>query len=114
MIKLLKPIAHCYGVINAINLAKKVASEYKDKNIYVFGLLVHNEEVVKELENNSIKTVMLFLNSNQKRMLFQIATKNGCYFSAQTKMYALSKCNQIRLHLPSALKIACTFKVHAE
>ena len=50
MIKLLKPIAHCYGVINAIELAKKVSNENKGKNIYVFGLLVHNEEVTKELE----------------------------------------------------------------
>ena len=57
MIKLLKPIAHCYGVINAINLAKKVASEHKDKNIYVFGLLVQNEEVVKALEEINIKTI---------------------------------------------------------
>lgn len=59
MIKLLKPIAHCYGVINAINLAKKVANEHKDKNIYVFGLLVHNEEVTKELDGYGIKTIDL-------------------------------------------------------
>ena len=59
MIKLLKPIAHCYGVINAINLAKKVANEHKDKNIYVFGLLVHNEEVTKELDSYGIKTIDL-------------------------------------------------------
>ena len=59
MIKLLKPIAHCYGVINAIELAKKVASEHKDKNIYVFGLLVHNDEVTKSLLDLGIKTVDL-------------------------------------------------------
>ena len=59
MIKLLKPIAHCYGVINAIELAKKVANENKGKNIYVFGLLVHNEEVTKELDNYGIKTIDL-------------------------------------------------------
>ena len=59
MIKLLKPIAHCYGVINAINLAKKVANENKDKNIYVFGLLVHNDEVTKDLLDLGIKTIDL-------------------------------------------------------
>ena len=59
MIKLLKPIAHCYGVINAINLAKKVANENKDKNIYVFGLLVHNDEVTKDLLGLGIKTIDL-------------------------------------------------------
>ena len=57
MIKLLKPIAHCYGVINAIELAKKAALEHKDKNIYILGLLVHNEEVTKDLESSGVKTI---------------------------------------------------------
>lgn len=57
MVTLLKPIGHCFGVINAINLAKEVREKHKDKNIYVFGLLVHNEEVVKELESINIKTI---------------------------------------------------------
>lgn len=59
MITLLKPIAHCYGVINAIELAKKVAVEHKDKNIYVFGFLVHNEEVINDLLNYNVKTIDL-------------------------------------------------------
>ena len=59
MITLLKPIGHCFGVLKAIEIAKETRKKYVDKNIYVFGLLVHNEEVVKELENNSIKTVMM-------------------------------------------------------
>ena len=51
----------------------------------------------------SIKIVMLFPNSNQKRLLFQIATKNGCYLSAnkngrilkvQSNSIALAECNQ--------------------
>ena len=57
MITLLKPIAHCYGVINAIELAKKVAINHQDKNIYILGLLVHNEEVTKDLLNIGIKTI---------------------------------------------------------
>ena len=57
MVSLLKPVGHCFGVINAIKLAKEVKEKYQDKNVYVFGLLVHNEEVVKELESLNIKTV---------------------------------------------------------
>ena len=56
-VTLLKPIGHCFGVIKAIELARDVAKKYKDKNIYVFGLLVHNEEVTKYLEGLGIKTV---------------------------------------------------------
>lgn len=56
-ISLLKPIGHCFGVLKAIEIAKKTKEQYLDKNIYVFGLLVHNEEVVKELDKLGIKTI---------------------------------------------------------
>ena len=57
MVTLLKPIGHCFGVIKAIELAKEIASKYVNNHIYVFGLLVHNEEVIKCLDSLGIKTV---------------------------------------------------------
>lgn len=56
-VSLLKPIGHCFGVLKAIEIARETKQKYKDKNVYVFGLLVHNEEVVKSLENEGIKTI---------------------------------------------------------
>ena len=56
-VSLLKPIGHCFGVLKAIEIAKKTKEQYIDKNVYVFGLLVHNEEVVKELDKLGIKTI---------------------------------------------------------
>jgi 4-hydroxy-3-methylbut-2-enyl diphosphate reductase len=56
-IKIIKPIAHCFGVVNAINLAKKVAREYKNKNIFIFGLLVHNDFIKEELEKINVKSL---------------------------------------------------------
>ena len=81
MIKLLKPIGHCYGVINAINLAKSVAEKYKDKNIYVFGLLVHNEEVTKELDSYGIKTIDL-TNKNPLEVLKKFNSRDIVIFTA--------------------------------
>ena len=57
MITMLKPIGHCFGVLKAIEIAIATKEKYRDKNVYVFGLLVHNEEVVKSLENEGIKTI---------------------------------------------------------
>ena len=57
MVTLLKPIGHCFGVIKAIELAYEVKKKHPDKNIYVFGLLVHNEEVRKELDSSGITTI---------------------------------------------------------
>lgn len=47
----------CLGVEEAVNLAHEVAQNNKDKSIYILGMLVHNEQVIKELEENGIKTV---------------------------------------------------------
>ena len=56
-ITLLKPIGHCFGVLKAIEIAKDVKKKHPHQNVYVFGLLVHNEEVVRQLESLDIKTV---------------------------------------------------------
>lgn len=57
MVTLLKPIGHCSGVLKAIEIAKSVKEKHQDKNVYVFGLLVHNEEVMMDLDEAGIKTV---------------------------------------------------------
>ena len=74
MITLLKPIGHCFGVLKAIEIAKETKKKYVNKNIYVFGLLVHNEEVVKELEDNGIKTIEM--NENNALELLKKFTPN--------------------------------------
>ena len=90
MITLLKPIAHCYGVINAIELAKKVAKEHKDKNIYVFGFLVHNEEVINELLNDHIKTIDL-TNKNPLEELEKFTKNDIVIFTAHGHPEAYEK-----------------------
>ena len=73
-ITLLKPIGHCFGVLRAIKVAKETKKNYPDKNIYVFGLLVHNEEVIKELDGCGIKT--LEVNENNALDLLNNFNKN--------------------------------------
>ncbi len=58
-IKEIRPIGYCYGVINAINLAKKIRKENPNSPIYVFGMIVHNEAVSKELGELGIVTIDL-------------------------------------------------------
>ncbi len=47
----------CYGVKRAVETVKKLKEQNSDKNIYVLGELIHNTEVIKELESLGIKTV---------------------------------------------------------
>jgi len=57
-IKVAKHAGFCFGVKKAIEIAEQVASKNSDKT-YVLGQLVHNERVIKNLEDKGI----VFVNS---------------------------------------------------
>ncbi|MEK6982967.1 MAG: 4-hydroxy-3-methylbut-2-enyl diphosphate reductase [Nanoarchaeota archaeon] len=52
-IKVAKRAGFCFGVKKAIEIAEDVALNNNDK-IYVYGQLVHNEKVIKDLEDKGI------------------------------------------------------------
>ena len=52
-IKVAKHAGFCFGVKKAIEIAEEVAKNNKDKT-YVYGQLVHNEKVIRDLENKGI------------------------------------------------------------
>ena len=56
-IKLAKFAGFCYGVKRAVETAKKLKRENPDKNIYILGELIHNTDVINELESLGIKTI---------------------------------------------------------
>lgn len=56
-IKLAKFAGFCYGVKRAVETAKKLKQENPDKNIYILGELIHNTDVINELETMGIKTI---------------------------------------------------------
>ena len=56
-IKLAKFAGFCYGVKRAVDTAKKLKSENPNKNIYVLGELIHNMDVINELDKLGIKTI---------------------------------------------------------
>ncbi len=56
-IKLAKYAGFCYGVKRAVETAKKLRLENPNKNVYVFGELIHNADVINELEALGIRTL---------------------------------------------------------
>ena len=52
-IKVAKHAGFCFGVKKAIEIAEEVAQSNSGKT-YVYGQLVHNEKVIKDLENKGI------------------------------------------------------------
>lgn len=53
-ITLAKYAGFCYGVKRAVETVKKIKSENPDKNVYVLGELIHNTQVIKELNSYGI------------------------------------------------------------
>ena len=56
-IQLAKFAGFCYGVKRAVETAKKLKSENPGKNVYVLGELIHNMDVIRELDELGIKTI---------------------------------------------------------
>ncbi len=51
------PRGFCKGVIDAWAMSKKIRQENPNKDIYMIGWLVHNKEMIKDLESIGIKTI---------------------------------------------------------
>ncbi len=56
-IKLAKFAGFCYGVKRAVETAVKLKQENPEKNIYILGELIHNMDVIRELDELGIKTI---------------------------------------------------------
>ncbi len=56
-IQLAKFAGFCYGVKRAVESAKNLKLDNPDKNVYVLGELIHNMDVIKELDELGIKTI---------------------------------------------------------
>ncbi len=51
------PRGFCKGVVDAWALCRKVAKENPNKEIYLIGWLVHNKNMIEDIEKLSIKTI---------------------------------------------------------
>ncbi|MGM0508177.1 MAG: 4-hydroxy-3-methylbut-2-enyl diphosphate reductase [Fusobacteriota bacterium] len=56
-IKRAKKMGFCFGVKEALTDTEKIISENPDKNIYMFGMLVHNKDVIKRLTEKGLKII---------------------------------------------------------
>lgn len=98
IVKKVIPCGYCKGVIGAINLAKKTKQDNPNKNVYVLGMLVHNQHVIEELNKQGIITLD-DTNTSKEDLLNKISdgivifTAHG--ISKQIKQKAIDKGLQI-------------------
>lgn len=56
-IQLAKFAGFCYGVKRAVETAKNLKMENPNRDVFVLGELIHNMDVIKELDSLGIKTI---------------------------------------------------------
>lgn len=88
------PRGYCLGVINAINKAKQTKLSNAGKEVYVFGMLVHNEDVINELSECGITTVVD--TSDYKKVIDNLNKDSILIFTAhghvkEIEEYAINK-----------------------
>ena len=73
----------CFGVRRAIKLAKKTLDDDKNKNIYSYGELIHNPQVVKKFEQRGLKVIDDFKNKEKGTIILR---SHGIHPSIKRKM----------------------------
>lgn len=58
-VTLAKSAGFCFGVKRAVEMVYK-ETEQKSSNVYTYGPIIHNEEVVKDLEKKGVKVINKF------------------------------------------------------
>lgn len=77
----LEPIGFCFGVKKALGKLKEIKNDYSNNQIYLFGPLIHNDLVMKELENEGIK-VIDYKKENALELLNKFKSDEIVVFSA--------------------------------
>ncbi len=73
------PRGYCYGVVDAMTLAQRVARDPKvPRPIYILGMIVHNRHVVEDLARQGIQT----LDGGDRRTLLKKVRRGTVIFTA--------------------------------
>lgn len=85
-----KPYGYCSGVVRAIELVKRVHRQHANRDVFVLGSIVHNEDVIRELTMLGITT----LRDNSKtpeEMLLNVSDNAIVVFTAHGHDQKLEK-----------------------
>lgn len=99
-----KSAGFCFGVKRAVDKVYEQIQEHKGEDIYTYGPIIHNEEVVKDLEQKGVKII------NSKEELQDI--KNGIIIirshGVGKDVYDIAQANNLKIvdaTCPFVLKI---------
>ena len=56
-VSLIKPQGFCSGVTKAVSIARKAKAEHPNENVYILGMLAHNQTLIDQLSNEGLITL---------------------------------------------------------
>ena len=77
-VALIKPQGFCSGVTRAVELAKKAKEEHPHQNIYILGMLAHNQTLIDDLERDGFIT----LNGDEREEINKLNNGDVLIFTA--------------------------------
>ena len=57
IVSLIKPQGFCSGVTRAVNIAKQAKKEHPNENVYILGMLAHNQTLIDDLSKEGLITL---------------------------------------------------------
>lgn len=81
-VNMLEPIGFCCGVTNAIKLVINIKQNNINKNIYIFGYLIHNEVVINKLAKEGITSIDTTKISDKEEYLKRFNSNDIVVFTA--------------------------------
>jgi len=102
----IKPFGFCAGVDTAIKLALEAKNENPNKNVYLLGMLVHNEEVITSLVKKGLIILDEHTNSLEN-LLSSVEDESVIVFSAHghsKKLYEIALSKRLKIY-----DSTCTF-----
>ena len=89
-VTILEPSGYCVGVERAMKLAIKTKENNPSNNVVVLGMLVHNQDSLKELEKHGVKTIYE-PNCSQKQLVDKISEPSTVILTAHGHSKALEE-----------------------
>ena len=89
------PYGFCEGVVRAISTAYRAKNENPDRDIYVLGMLVHNEEVIADLEKAGI-SVLNEAGGSLESLMLAVPDNSVIVFSAHGHSPSIEKAAENR------------------
>ena len=79
IVSLVKPQGFCSGVTKAVSIARKAKIDNPEKNVYVLGMLAHNQTLINDLTKEGIIT---FSDIDEEKALDFLKTGDVIIFTA--------------------------------